>query len=101
MRNPRRMVCSLVWVAALAIPLMFGAGVEAQTLNENLLKGVKCREIGPFRGCRVLAAGGGAGGPSRCFFGGGAGGGGTHPPWEPSWGALGGPATDNFVVRTY
>src|SRR5437879_5601904 len=74
MRNLRRMVGSLVWAAALGIPLMFGAGVEAQTLNENSLKGMKWREIGPFRGGRVLAVAGVAGDPNTYYFGAVAGG---------------------------
>src|SRR6266851_4209273 len=74
MRNLRRMVCSLVWVAGLAIPLMFGADVEAQTLNENSLKEMKWREIGPFRGGRVLAVAGVSGDLETYYFGAVAGG---------------------------
>ena len=74
MRNLRRMVGSLVWAAALGIPLMFGADAGAQTLNENSLKGMKWREIGPFRGGRVLAVAGVAGDPNTYYFGAVAGG---------------------------
>jgi len=96
MRNPRRMVCSLVWVAALAIPLMFGAGVEAQTLNENLLKGMKWREIGPFRGGRVLAVAGVAGDPNTYYFGGVAGG-----VWKTTDGGLTwAPLTDQTTIMS-
>src|SRR2546425_13374726 len=88
MRNLRRMVGSLVWVAALAIPSMFGADAEAQTLNENSLKGMKWREIGPFRGGRVLAVAGVAGDPHTYYFGAVAGGGWETTDSGPTWGAV-------------
>src|SRR5260370_25963828 len=78
-----RLVCSLAWGAGLAIPLMVGADAGAQTLNENSLKGMKWREIGPFRGGRVLAVAGVAGDPNTYYFGAVAGGG-----WKTTHGGL-------------
>src|SRR5438874_13485207 len=51
--------------------------LQAQTLDEKALKGMKWRQIGPFRGGRALAVTGVAGGPEAYYFGGVAGGG-----WE-------------------
>src|SRR3989442_2016572 len=45
-----------------------------RSLNENSLKGMKWREIGPFRGGRVLAGAGVAGDPNTYYFGAVAGG---------------------------
>src|SRR6267143_6190277 len=96
MRNLRRMVGSLVWVAALAIPLMFGTGAGAQTLNENSLKGMKWREIGPFRGGRVLAVAGVAGDPNTYYFGAVAGG-----VWKTTDGGLTwAPLTDQTSIMS-
>jgi photosystem II stability/assembly factor-like uncharacterized protein len=46
----------------------------AQTLDENALKGMKWRQIGPFRGGRALAVTGVAGDPETYYFGAVAGG---------------------------
>src|SRR2546429_4889985 len=54
-----------------------GAGqktVHAQTLDDKALKGMKWRQIGPFRGGRALAVAGVAGDPGTYYFGAVAGG---------------------------
>jgi len=48
--------------------------LHAQTLDENALKGMKWRQIGPFRGGRALAVTGVAGDPETYYFGAVAGG---------------------------
>ncbi|HEY6945165.1 MAG TPA: hypothetical protein VI431_08490, partial [Candidatus Acidoferrum sp.] len=48
--------------------------VHAQTLDEKALKGMKWRQIGPFRGGRALAVAGVAGDPDTYYFGAVAGG---------------------------
>ncbi|HTT32403.1 MAG TPA: glycosyl hydrolase [Methylomirabilota bacterium] len=48
--------------------------LQAQTLDENALKGMKWRQIGPFRGGRALAVAGVAGDPETYYFGAVAGG---------------------------
>src|SRR5260370_24865076 len=91
-----RLVCSLAWGAGLAIPLMVGADAGAQTLNENSLKGMKWREIGPFRGGRVLAVAGVAGDPNTYYFGAVAGG-----IWKtPDGGANWMPLTDKTPIMS-
>jgi len=50
------------------------APVSAQTLDENSLKGMKWRQVGPFRGGRALAVTGIAGDPETYYFGSVAGG---------------------------
>jgi photosystem II stability/assembly factor-like uncharacterized protein len=57
--------------------LLFGfscAPLRAQTLDENALKAMKWRQVGPFRGGRALAATGVAGDPLTYYFGAVAGG---------------------------
>ena len=57
--------------------LLFGLQVSelrAQTLDENSLKAMKWRQVGPFRGGRALAATGVAGDPLTYYFGSVAGG---------------------------
>jgi photosystem II stability/assembly factor-like uncharacterized protein len=43
--------------------------LRAQTLDENALKGMKWRQVGPFRGGRALAVAGVAGDPETYYFG--------------------------------
>ena len=50
------------------------APLRAQTLDENALKGMKWRQVGPFRGGRALAVSGVAGDPLTYYFGSVAGG---------------------------
>ena len=59
-------------VALLLLPLA-GAAALAQ-VNPALLDGMKWRQIGPFRGGRVVAVSGVPGDPSTWYFGGVAGG---------------------------
>jgi photosystem II stability/assembly factor-like uncharacterized protein len=66
-----------VWSAVLLVAGLVGAGsvsLRAQTLDENALKGMKWRQIGPFRGGRALAVTGVAGDPETYYFGAVAGG---------------------------
>ena len=49
-------------------------GARAQTLDENTLKAMKWRQVGPFRGGRALAVAGVAGDPETYYFGSVAGG---------------------------
>jgi photosystem II stability/assembly factor-like uncharacterized protein len=59
------------------IGVLFGAActaLRAQTLDENALKGMKWRQVGPFRGGRALAVAGVAGDPETYYFGSVAGG---------------------------
>jgi photosystem II stability/assembly factor-like uncharacterized protein len=65
-------VCSVCLIGVL-----FGAActaLRAQTLDENALKGMKWRQVGPFRGGRALAVAGVAGDPETYYFGSVAGG---------------------------
>ena len=60
-------LCSIVAVAAAFG--FFAKMARAQTLDENSLKGLKWRQIGPFRGGRVLAVTGVAGDPETGMVG--------------------------------
>ena len=54
------------------IGVLLGAActaLRAQTLDENALKGMKWRQVGPFRGGRALAVAGVAGDPETYYFG--------------------------------
>ncbi len=51
-----------------------GWNVAAADVNPAFLEGMKWRQIGPFRGGRVIAVSGVPGDPSTCYFGGVAGG---------------------------
>ena len=67
----------VVWSAVFLIAGLLGAAnlsVRAQTLDDNALKGMKWRLIGPFRGGRALAVTGVAGNPETYYFGSVAGG---------------------------
>ena len=60
-------VCSVCLIGVL-----LGAActaLRAQTLDENALKGMKWRQVGPFRGGRALAVAGVAGDPETYYFG--------------------------------
>jgi photosystem II stability/assembly factor-like uncharacterized protein len=66
-------VCSAFWLAmGLVAPQQ--RVIHAQTLDEKALKGMKWRQIGPFRGGRALAVTGVAGDPETYYFGAVAGG---------------------------
>ncbi|HEY2548726.1 MAG TPA: hypothetical protein VGI46_21805, partial [Candidatus Acidoferrum sp.] len=69
--------------------------LRAQTLDENSLKGMKWRQVGPFRGGRALAVTGIAGDPLTYYFGAVAGGvwkttnaGGTWTPMTDKTGIM-------------
>src|ERR1035441_7345275 len=66
--NVRGLVVWCVLVAAL------GTSAAAQPYNEAQFKGMKWRDIGPYRGGRVLAVTGIPGSPFTYYFGGVAGG---------------------------
>lgn len=66
---------SSVLLGLMLIATLFAtSAVLGQTLDENSLKGMKWRLIGPFRGGRVIAVAGVPGDPSTYYFGGVAGG---------------------------
>ncbi|HKV23354.1 MAG TPA: hypothetical protein VJN93_02075 [Candidatus Acidoferrum sp.] len=65
-------LCSL-FTAVVFVALLSGA-LHAQTLEENTLKEMKWRQVGPFRGGRALAVAGVAGDPNTYYFGSVAGG---------------------------
>jgi photosystem II stability/assembly factor-like uncharacterized protein len=61
-------------VVVMGFAAICGGSLHAQTLDENALKGIKWRLIGPFRGGRALAVAGTAGDPETYYFGAVAGG---------------------------
>jgi len=66
-----------VYCAVLFFTGTFGQksiSLQAQTLDDNALKGMKWRQIGPFRGGRALAVSGVSGDPETYYFGAVAGG---------------------------
>jgi photosystem II stability/assembly factor-like uncharacterized protein len=73
---------SSVLLAMLLLGLA-GTALHAQTLDENTLKGMKWRQVGPFRGGRALAATGVAGDSQTYYFGAVAGG-----VWKTSNGGM-------------
>src|SRR5438094_3003481 len=64
----------VVVLAVGAAAALFGAPAPAQQFQESLFQGMKYREIGPFRGGRVLAVAGVPGDPTTYYFGAVAGG---------------------------
>ena len=54
--------------------MVWGVRAAAQTVDEQSMKGIEWREIGPFRGGRVIAVTGVVGEPSTYYFGAVAGG---------------------------
>ncbi|HYL83973.1 MAG TPA: glycosyl hydrolase [Candidatus Angelobacter sp.] len=65
---------SLLGVLVFWLAGMTGVQLRGQTLDENALKGMKWRQIGPFRGGRALAVTGVTGDPETYYFGAVAGG---------------------------
>src|ERR1700675_1994724 len=59
---------------AMSLLCLYGTPLRAQTLDENSVKGMKWRQVGPFRGGRALAVTGVAGDPLTYYFGSVAGG---------------------------
>jgi photosystem II stability/assembly factor-like uncharacterized protein len=75
MSGRRNLVRAGAFVVAVVLAgLASGAALQAQTLDENTLKGMKWRQVGPFRGGRALAVTGVAGDPDTYYFGAVAGG---------------------------
>lgn len=66
------LVCSSL--VAMILLLLTVKSAAAQTLDENALKAMKWRQVGPFRGGRALAVAGVAGDPETYYFGAVAGG---------------------------
>ncbi len=68
----------LVKISSALLAILFlgltSTSLCAQTLDENALKGMKWRQVGPFRGGRALAGTGVAGDPLTYYFGSVAGG---------------------------
>ena len=62
------------WLLAASVAGFGARALRAQTLDENALKGLKWRQVGPFRGGRVLAVTGVPGDPETYYFGAVAGG---------------------------
>jgi hypothetical protein len=60
-------ICSVL--LALVSCGLASTAVRSQTLDENALKGMKWRQVGPFRGGRALAVAGVAGDPEKYYFG--------------------------------
>ncbi|MBZ5653637.1 MAG: hypothetical protein LAO18_24520, partial [Acidobacteriia bacterium] len=64
----------ITWITSrLAVPMLvlaIAASAPAQQLDEGLYKAMKWRQIGPFRGGRVLAVSGTPGDPLTFYFGG-------------------------------
>src|SRR5437763_12864479 len=73
--------------------------LQAQTLDEKALKGMKWRQIGPFRGGRALAVTGVAGDPETYYFGAVAGGVKKVPDTRPPPHRQGGGIGDVFPRR--
>ena len=61
-------------VATAAACTLFSTRAAGQTIDEQAMKGMQWRQIGPFRGGRVLAVTGVSGEPNTYYFGGVAGG---------------------------
>ena len=69
MLRGKSVVCFVFCAVALAVAGGFSGDAFGQTLDENTLKGMKYRLIGPFRGGRVLAVAGVPGDPKTYYFG--------------------------------
>ncbi len=63
-----------LWAGLLLAVVCVSATVSAQTIDESLFKGLKYRQVGPFRGGRALAVAGIPGNPYTFYFGAVAGG---------------------------
>jgi photosystem II stability/assembly factor-like uncharacterized protein len=60
-----------VWLAAaVAAMVLVAGGAAAQQVNPDLMKGMRWRSIGPFRGGRVIAVAGVSSQPNVFYFGG-------------------------------
>jgi photosystem II stability/assembly factor-like uncharacterized protein len=65
---------AILQIALLVGVMLWGVRAGAQTVNAEAMKGLQWRQIGPFRGGRVLAVTGVVGEPSTYYFGAVAGG---------------------------
>ncbi len=74
MTGPKHLIRICALVLAVLLLAHFGSILHAQTLDDNALKGMKWRQVGPFRGGRALAGTGVAGDPDTYYFGSVAGG---------------------------
>ena len=74
MSGLKRMAVYSAVLLATSLLGLASISMHAQTLDENALKGMKWRQIGPFRGGRALAVTGVAGDPETYYFGAVAGG---------------------------
>jgi len=63
----RRIRLSVILAFFVCLPIL---SVSAQQYGDNLLKGMQWRQVGPFRGGRVLAVTGIPGDPYTYYFGG-------------------------------
>jgi hypothetical protein len=62
------------WLGWCVLVAMLAVSASAQSYNEAQFKGMKWRDIGPYRGGRVLAVTGISGNPFTYYFGAVAGG---------------------------
>ncbi len=74
MRGLKRWVVNVLCLLVVGLAAICCTSLGAQTLDENALKGIKWRQVGPFRGGRALAVTGIAGDPETYYFGAVAGG---------------------------
>jgi len=74
MSGLKRSVFCALFVMTIAVLASANLKLQAQTLDENALKSMKWRQIGPFRGGRALAVAGVAGDSETYYFGAVAGG---------------------------
>ncbi len=74
MSGLKRMVVYSAFLLLAGMLGLAGSLLQAQTLDENALKGMKWRQVGPFRGGRALAVSGVSGNLDTYYFGAVAGG---------------------------
>ena len=83
MSGVKRLTSIFSVLLAMLLLGLAGTALRAQTLDENALKGMKWRQVGPFRGGRALAVTGVAGDSQTYYFGAVAGG-----VWKTSNGGM-------------
>src|SRR6266852_1717949 len=74
MSGLKRPAVYLVILLVMECLVIGNTALRAETLDDNALKGMKWRQVGPFRGGRALAVTGVAGDPGTYYFGAVAGG---------------------------
>lgn len=67
--RPIRRCKATVWLTAITVLISFAQITSAQQYDQNLIKGLTWREIGPFRGGRVTAVAGVTSQPNVYYFG--------------------------------